>query len=151
MFKITKLMRFHAGHRLLDLPQGHKCTRLHGHTYSIEFCLGAEVLEETGMVVDYAQMVDMLSTFLGQYDHRTFLCKRDPLVGVLTKAGEQDSLTILAMNPTAEVIAKLVFDGIAFQLQEIQSGSGGFDPDAPIKLLWVEVKESETSAARVEA
>ena len=36
MFVIKKRFSFSAAHRLLDLPAGHKCGRLHGHNYIVE-------------------------------------------------------------------------------------------------------------------
>lgn len=149
MFKIEKDFHFHAGHRLVGLVPGHKCSRLHGHTYHVKLCFQSMQLDSAGMVMDYAEIGDLVHPMLEKFDHRTFLCKSDPLVEVLRKAGESESLTVLADNPTAEVIAKIVYDGVAFALDAAQTGgSGEFNPDLPIKLSWVEVKESEGTASR---
>ena len=150
MYTIAKKWHFHAGHRLLGLAQGHKCSRLHGHTYSIEVCLGSAAVDGTGMVMDYAEMTELVSPYLEKWDHRTFLRADDPLVGALRKVGEGESVTVLGDNPTAEVLARILFDGLQFQLHQMQNPGGGFDPESMIQLLWVEVKESESSMARIQ-
>lgn len=149
MYVITKTLKFHAGHRLLNLPPGHKCSRLHGHTYSVKVELSSGTLDGAGMVMDYGDVVaELLKPFMEKFDHRFFVHKDDPLVAVLQKANEGESLTILPNNPTAEVIGKILYDGISFCLTQMQS-PGEFDPDAPIKLLSVTVQESESSSATV--
>lgn len=147
MYQIAKTWKFHAGHRLQGLPVGHKCSRLHGHTYSIELCLGGTALDDSGMVMDYAEMEELVKPFLTKWDHRILLRQDDPAVNVLRRGGEEESLVVLADNPTAETMARMVFDGASFMLT--QKLGGGYDPNAPIKVLWVEVKESPTSMARV--
>lgn len=149
MYVITKKLKFHAGHRLINLPPGHKCSRLHGHTYSVEVELGAEGLDGAGMVMDYSDVVtELLKPFIEKFDHRFFVHKDDQLAAALQRAGEGESLTILPNNPTAEVIAKLLYDGISFSLNQMQS-PGEFNPHAPIKLLSITVQESESSSATV--
>lgn len=35
MYRIGKRFMFEAAHHLPDLPEGHKCARLHGHSYTV--------------------------------------------------------------------------------------------------------------------
>ena len=47
---------FEAAHRLPNVPEGHKCSRLHGHSYRVEVHVRGEVDAHTGMVVDFADI-----------------------------------------------------------------------------------------------
>lgn len=54
--EIFKEFTFEAAHRLPDVPEGHKCARLHGHSYRVEVRVGGEVGEETGWIMDFADV-----------------------------------------------------------------------------------------------
>lgn len=53
---IAKRFTFDAAHRLQRLPEDHPCHRLHGHTYEVELVLFGPIDEETGFIVDYADI-----------------------------------------------------------------------------------------------
>lgn len=53
---IAKTFTFDAAHRLDRLPKTHKCHRMHGHTYEVEIRLVGLIDENTGMIVDYADI-----------------------------------------------------------------------------------------------
>ena len=55
--RLVKEFRFEAAHRLPKVPVGHKCARLHGHSFKIELGIAGPVNEETGWFVDY-ELVD---------------------------------------------------------------------------------------------
>lgn len=70
MYTISKQFSFDASHQLNGLPEGHKCTRLHGHTYRVEVVLQSETLNNVGFVMDYGELKplkDYIDTLL---DHR---------------------------------------------------------------------------------
>lgn len=54
-YTICKAFSFDAAH---SLPLGpyHKCSRLHGHTYTVEVVLSRDTLDERGMVVDFFEL-----------------------------------------------------------------------------------------------
>jgi 6-pyruvoyltetrahydropterin/6-carboxytetrahydropterin synthase len=54
-----------AAHRLPNVPSGHKCARLHGHSFRIELHLTGEVQPDTGWVIDFA---DVRAAFQPTYD-----------------------------------------------------------------------------------
>ena len=92
MYRITKSFTFDASHQLLSLPDGHKCKRLHGHTYKTTIELRSESLDEHGFVMDFGEL-DSIKTYLDTvFDHR-HLNSVMPL-----------------LEPTAENIAKFLFD-----------------------------------------
>jgi 6-pyruvoyltetrahydropterin/6-carboxytetrahydropterin synthase len=47
---------FEAAHRLPHVPEGHKCARLHGHSFRIEVHVGGDVDPHTGWVMDFADV-----------------------------------------------------------------------------------------------
>lgn len=49
-FRIGKRFTFEAAHQLANLPEGHKCGRLHGHSYNVEVVLTATELTGPGFV-----------------------------------------------------------------------------------------------------
>ena len=68
-----------------------------------------ETLDERGMVADFNEVKSRLEEFIEtELDHRMILQEGDPLVEALRSVGEEPF--ILRANPTAENIARLVFD-----------------------------------------
>lgn len=56
-FFLTKEITFEASHRLVGLPEGHKCLRQHGHSWRAKICVsGPDLDPETGMLVDFGVM-----------------------------------------------------------------------------------------------
>ncbi|MDJ0806919.1 MAG: 6-carboxytetrahydropterin synthase [Gammaproteobacteria bacterium] len=110
MFTISKKIHFCYGHRLLN-HQG-KCRHLHGHNASAVIRLESVQLDRLGMVCDFADIGDYVKTWIDQeLDHNMLLHRDDPLLPTLTQAGER--VYIMQENPTAENIAKLIFDQVA--------------------------------------
>ena len=54
---IGKRFSFEAGHHLGGLPDGHKCARPHGHSYTVEVIVTAGELTGPGFVTDFANEV----------------------------------------------------------------------------------------------
>jgi 6-pyruvoyltetrahydropterin/6-carboxytetrahydropterin synthase len=108
-FKVTKRIDFCYGHRLLDYDG--KCRHLHGHNGLLEVDVAASTLDNLGMVVDFARVKDLVKGWVDKnLDHRMVLCKRDPMVAILRDM--QEPLYLMDENPTAENIAKHVFDRV---------------------------------------
>lgn len=55
-YTISKEHAFSASHRLLDLPQGHPCGRLHGHNYVLRITLTGTKLNTYGFLFDYGDL-----------------------------------------------------------------------------------------------
>ena len=55
--ELTKSFRFEAAHDLPGFPEGHKCRRLHGHSYQIRVHVEGEVDATTGCVIDFGDRV----------------------------------------------------------------------------------------------
>jgi 6-pyruvoyltetrahydropterin/6-carboxytetrahydropterin synthase len=107
MFRVTREIDFCYGHRLLNYDG--KCKYLHGHNGRAVIALEAEGLDERGMVLDFSDIKRVVSRWIDeQLDHRMILRRDDPAVPVLQKLGEP--LFLIDVNPTAENIAKLIYD-----------------------------------------
>ncbi len=107
MHKIKKTFHVAYGHRLLNYKG--KCENLHGHNGVVEVTLKAAKLNHEKMVMDFTELGRKMKTWLDEnLDHKVILAKADPLAPVLTKQGQLCYLT--ADNPTAEILAKLIFD-----------------------------------------
>ncbi len=61
---------FDSAHWLPNVPVGHKCREIHGHTYKIRLEIGGEVGAETGWIVDYADLKYAWSIVKSELDHR---------------------------------------------------------------------------------
>ncbi|MBI5884374.1 MAG: 6-carboxytetrahydropterin synthase [Elusimicrobia bacterium] len=107
MFTVTRLIHFCYGHRLLGYRG--KCRHLHGHNAVAEMSFRRRGLDRLGMALDFDEIKRTVQPWVdAELDHRLLLNKRDPLVKVLRDLDEP--VVTLHGNPTAENIAKLLFD-----------------------------------------
>jgi 6-pyruvoyltetrahydropterin/6-carboxytetrahydropterin synthase len=107
MFRLTQEIDFCYGHRLLNYSG--KCRHLHGHNGRAVIVLEGAELDERGMLVDFSDIKSSLRNWIEeQLDHRMILCADDPAVPVLQQLNEP--LYLIDQNPTAENIARLIYD-----------------------------------------
>jgi 6-pyruvoyltetrahydropterin/6-carboxytetrahydropterin synthase len=112
MYKVMKTVSFCYGHRLLNY-QG-MCQHLHGHNADAVITLESESLDARGMVVDFTDIKAVVKEWLdSELDHTLLLCRDDPVLPVLQEAGER--VFVMDENPTAENIARLIFEFVARQ------------------------------------
>ena len=120
MFRVSRRIDFCYGHRLLDY--GGKCKHLHGHNGRAIVTAEAPQLGDGGMVLDFSEIKRVVSRWVDEnLDHRMILARNDPAVPALEELGEP--LFLIDANPTAENIAKLIFDyavGQGFPVVEVQ-------------------------------
>ncbi len=79
MYRIGKRFGFDAAHHLPGLPEGHKCGRLHGHTYTVEVVLVADNLVGPGFVTDFADLAPF-GAYLNEVCDHQVLNERLPVV-----------------------------------------------------------------------
>ncbi|HET6763654.1 MAG TPA: 6-carboxytetrahydropterin synthase QueD [Longimicrobiaceae bacterium] len=60
---------FEAAHRLPNVPDGHKCARLHGHSFRVELHVRGPVDAHTGWVMDFADVKAAFKPFYDELDH----------------------------------------------------------------------------------
>jgi 6-pyruvoyltetrahydropterin/6-carboxytetrahydropterin synthase len=89
--EIFKEFTFEAAHRLPNVPPGHKCARLHGHSFRVELHVAGPVGRESGWVMDFAEIKVAFQPLYDQLDH--------------TYLNEIDGLE----NPTSERLARWIW------------------------------------------
>lgn len=106
-WRVTVRIPFCYGHRLLDYEGD--CAHPHGHNGLAEITLESEELDSRGMVMDFGDVKREIKRWIDTtMDHRMLVRKDDPMVEWLEANGEPH--LALDHNPTAETIARLVYD-----------------------------------------
>ena len=68
--EVFKTFGFEAAHRLPHVPEGHKCARLHGHSFRVEVHVAGAVGDPSGWVVDFADLSQAWEPIHQLLDHR---------------------------------------------------------------------------------
>ena len=120
MYRVTRQIDFCYGHRLLNYAG--KCRFLHGHNGRAVIAIESDRLDERGMVLDFSDIKRVVSTWIDeQLDHRMILHRQDPAVPALQQL--EEPLYLIDTNPTAETIARLIYDftqSQGFPIAEVQ-------------------------------
>jgi 6-pyruvoyltetrahydropterin/6-carboxytetrahydropterin synthase len=112
MFSVTREITFCYGHRLLNYDG--KCRHLHGHNGRAVITLSAPRLDGLGMVLDFSLLKQVVGGWIDrELDHKMLLHRDDPVLPSLLAQAEP--VHVLDVNPTAENIARLIFDYTASQ------------------------------------
>lgn len=90
--EIFKEFTIEAAHRLPNLPETHKCARLHGHSFRIRIVIEGEVSPQLGWVMDFADIKKAYQPLFDMLDHRYL----NEIPGL--------------ENPTSENLARWVWD-----------------------------------------
>ena len=88
---IYKEFVFEAAHRLPNVPAGHKCARLHGHSWKGTIYVSGALDPELGWVMDYAEIKRVFAPVYEQLDHNYL----NDIAGL--------------ENPTSEVLAQWIW------------------------------------------
>jgi 6-pyruvoyltetrahydropterin/6-carboxytetrahydropterin synthase len=67
--RLTHAFTFEAAHRLPHAPEGHKCRRLHGHSFRVEVTVEGPVDPGTGWFLDYGEIKDAAEPLRARLDH----------------------------------------------------------------------------------
>ena len=100
---IYKEFHFEAAHRLPNVPEGHKCARLHGHSFHVRVVLTGDVGEHSGWVMDFADVKAAFKPLHDQLDHYYL----NDIPGL--------------ENPTSENIARWIWERLAPVLPQLSS------------------------------
>lgn len=90
--RLERDYRFEAAHFLPKVPVGHKCGKLHGHSYLVRVAIEGDIGEETGWLLDFSDLDVFVKPLVERLDHQTL--------------NEIPGLT----NPTSELLAVWFFD-----------------------------------------
>lgn len=99
--RLIKEFRFEAAHRLPFVPEGHKCSRLHGHSFKVELTVSGPVDPKTGWFIDYDVLHEIWDPLHDALDHRYL----NDVPGL--------------ENPTSENLAKWIWDRMRKSLPEL--------------------------------
>lgn len=88
---IFKIFTIEAAHRLPKVPVGHKCSRLHGHSFRIELHVAGPVGDDSGWVMDFGDLKQAFAPIYDQLDHHYL----NDIEGL--------------ENPTSEMLARWIF------------------------------------------
>ncbi|MFG2913129.1 6-pyruvoyl tetrahydropterin synthase family protein [Kitasatospora sp. NPDC048298] len=116
--RIGKAFRFEAAHFLPGLPEGHQCSRMHGHSYEVVFVLTADRLVTPGFVTDFGDLARVKKLIDSTLDHRTLN-------------------DVLPVAPTSENLAGWLADWFVAHVE----------PSLPGRLVSVRVSETASSWA----
>lgn len=94
--ELRRTYRFEAAHYLPEVPVGHQCRGMHGHSYVVEVAVVGPIDEAMGWVLDFAKIDDVVKPVIEELDH-----------GVLN-----DSI----VNPTSELLAVWLWSRFEEQL-----------------------------------
>lgn len=120
MYEVSVEETFAAAHNLRDYRG--KCEDLHGHNYKVRVVVSGKELDPTGLLYDFVHLKQTVQGVIRSLDHK-----------YLNELAPFDKL-----NPSAENIARHIYDQTAKRLEQTPNG-------AAIKS--VTVWETETSAA----
>jgi len=99
--EIYKEFMFEAAHRLPNVPEGHKCARLHGHSWKGTIYVAGSLDPDLGWVLDYGDIKKIFAPLYDRLDHRYL--------------NDVEGLE----NPTSEVLAKWIWDHLKPDLPQL--------------------------------
>lgn len=67
--ELSKTFAFEAAHQLPGVPEGHKCGRIHGHSFRVEIHVSGDVDERQGWFFDHAQISRAMEPLIRELDH----------------------------------------------------------------------------------
>ncbi|MCL5105024.1 MAG: 6-carboxytetrahydropterin synthase QueD [Armatimonadetes bacterium] len=105
MYEITIDDMFDAAHCLRGYEG--KCRQLHGHTYRTQVCFKVSDLEASGIAIDFRAAKSLLRDILDYMDHQYM----------------NELPEFLDQNPTAENIARLIYERMKEKMPEVQKVS----------------------------
>ena len=100
---LFKEFQFEAAPHLPNVPEGHKCGRLHGHSFLVRLEITGEVDAHTGWVMDFAELKAAFKPLYDRLDHNYL----NDIPGL--------------ENPTSEVLAKWIWDEMKPLLPELSA------------------------------
>lgn len=90
--RLVKTFTFEAAHWLPTFPDGHKCRRMHGHSFKVDVIVEGDAPESDGYLMDYGDIKQAIAPIERQLDHHLL--------------NEIEGLE----NPTSEMIARWIYD-----------------------------------------
>ncbi len=103
--EIFKEFNIEAAHRLPNTPPGHKCGRLHGHSFRIAVYIRGPLDGKVGWIVDFAEVRSAFQAIEDQIDHRYL----NEVPGLENPTSENLALWIWTrLKPTLPMLSKVI-------------------------------------------
>ncbi|HQY89897.1 MAG TPA: 6-carboxytetrahydropterin synthase QueD [Tepidisphaeraceae bacterium] len=67
--RLSKTFHFEAAHFIPTFPDGHKCRRLHGHSFKFDVVVEGEVDPKLGYLIDYGEIRKIVAPIVEMLDH----------------------------------------------------------------------------------
>jgi len=99
--RLSKTFHFEAAHDLPTFPDGHKCRRLHGHSFRFDVIVEGDVDPAKGYLIDYGDIKAAAEPIVRRLDHYYL--------------NEIEGLS----NPTSEILAQWIFDHLKPALPQL--------------------------------
>ena len=103
--RLSSKFHFESAHFMGNFPEGHPNRRIHGHSFTGEVVMEAEVNPTTGMVMEHEELAQAVQGVVAKLDHRLL--------------NDIPELTL----PTSEYIAKWIFDALKSKVMGLQEVS----------------------------
>jgi 6-pyruvoyltetrahydropterin/6-carboxytetrahydropterin synthase len=101
--ELVKTFRFEAAHWLPTFTEGHKCRRMHGHSFEVDVAVSGSVDPERGYLIDYGDIAAAWASLDAKLDHRLL--------------NEIEGLE----NPTSEMLAVWIWERLKPSLPMLES------------------------------
>jgi 6-pyruvoyltetrahydropterin/6-carboxytetrahydropterin synthase len=101
--RLSKTFHFEAAHDLPTFPEGHKCRRLHGHSFRFDVIIEGDVDPASGYLIDYGEIKKVAEPIVRRLDHYYL----NEIPGL--------------QNPTSENLAKWIWDQLKPVLPELST------------------------------
>jgi 6-pyruvoyltetrahydropterin/6-carboxytetrahydropterin synthase len=103
--EIYKEFSIEAAHWLPNVPAGHKCGRLHGHSFRLQLWVRGPVDPHLGWVQDFAEIKTAFKAIEDQIDHRCL----NEVVGLENPTSENLARWLFqTLQPTLPLLSKVV-------------------------------------------
>ena len=106
---LTRKFRFEAAHYIPTFPDGHKCRRMHGHSFKVTVAIEGQPDPNTGILMDFADVKAIVNPLVELLDH-----------DCLNDIGKSRGIQLL-INPTSENIAQWFFEELYPHLPGLKS------------------------------
>ena len=147
-YRICKTFEVENGHMLSKHPD--KCRFPHGHTRKVELVLEAAALDGNDMVCDFKAVKEAVGEFLEGFDHAMCMNVQDPMFAQLKQQYGERIIGFEAMDPTTEVLAKVVYDHLQSRLDTGPGQATRYPIAAGVRVAKVRVWETSSSWAEYE-
>tara|TARA_Y100001934_G_C11810025_1_gene521157 strand:+ start:74 stop:430 length:357 start_codon:yes stop_codon:yes gene_type:complete len=99
--EIYKKFSFDSAHYLPNLPENHKCRRMHGHTFYVTVFIKGQIDKKIGWIKDFYDIKNLFKPIHNKLDHQIL----NEIKGL--------------ENPTSEILAKWIWDRMISVLPEL--------------------------------